>query len=817
VRLGDHLVQPIGVAGGGGGASSLADLSDVSAAANTENFFMATPNGSTGDYSGRAIVPADIPALAQSKITDLVSDLAGKADSSHSHTASDISDFDTEVGNNSDVAANTAARVDTSSAADGDTLVADGSGGVGSIKNNLNASAAPTTSDDSGDGYGVGSVWIDTTNDEAYICVDASAGSAVWINTTDVGGGGGSMSSFDLAADSGTAETVEDGNTATISGGTGIDTSVAPTDTVTVNIASGGVDTTQLADDAVTNAKVAANAVDTTQLADDAVTQAKLADGAVDTTLAATEATTLSTYDYVYLDSSNEWDQVDTDSITPKLGRVRGIVTSGAGSGTATAQLDGEVTNGGWSWTVGEPVYASTTAGGLTQTKPDPGIGSGQVAVCTVGIATSATTIQLTPETPVQYLNRVSQSNGGGTTITHHADPQGRGRRVSAYVATTDGTDVASYANSNQDEDVPLAQTDTTNIDVNATGDALRIGTTSGGDNTEVAQSFLTTGRGELTEFKITLQADDLSPTGTITYEVQTDSAGDPSGTAVGSSGTFTPTASSENTIDSSGNGIVLANNTTYWLVLVATDGDTFASSTGWRWETDSDSTTYADGTAKYNTGGGWIDSSQDASFEVTIDDRNDKLAQSFELSSGETVDKARLWLKKTGSPTGTMTLRIETDSAGDPSGTLADANATVTVAESSLGTSYGWAEFDFGTDFALSGSTTYWLVLSTDRSASDTNYVEWGADGSTPSYADGEMKNETNSAWSAESKDAVFEVLKQTTAYDEPCVIGRSSGGTRDVGVRFDDGAGNNANIKTRFTNHMGATADITYVVELE
>jgi hypothetical protein len=48
----------------------------------------------------------------------------------------------------------------------------------------FDATAAPTADDDSGDGYSVGSLWIDVTNDEAYRCVDASLGAAVWINTT---------------------------------------------------------------------------------------------------------------------------------------------------------------------------------------------------------------------------------------------------------------------------------------------------------------------------------------------------------------------------------------------------------------------------------------------------------------------------------------------------------------------------------------------------------------------------------------------------------------------------------------------------------
>lgn len=47
-------------------------------------------------------------------------------------------------------------------------------------KANLSATTSPTEDDDSGDGYAVGSLWIDTTNDRVWKCVDASAGAAVW-------------------------------------------------------------------------------------------------------------------------------------------------------------------------------------------------------------------------------------------------------------------------------------------------------------------------------------------------------------------------------------------------------------------------------------------------------------------------------------------------------------------------------------------------------------------------------------------------------------------------------------------------------------
>lgn len=44
----------------------------------------------------------------------------------------------------------------------------------------VNGTTAPTTGDDTGDGYVVGSHWLDTTNDVFYIALDVTLGAAVW-------------------------------------------------------------------------------------------------------------------------------------------------------------------------------------------------------------------------------------------------------------------------------------------------------------------------------------------------------------------------------------------------------------------------------------------------------------------------------------------------------------------------------------------------------------------------------------------------------------------------------------------------------------
>lgn len=55
----------------------------------------------------------------------------------------------------------------------------------------IDGTTAPAVNDDAGDGFSVGSQWIDTTNDKSYVCVDSTVGAAVWQQTGGAGAGGG--------------------------------------------------------------------------------------------------------------------------------------------------------------------------------------------------------------------------------------------------------------------------------------------------------------------------------------------------------------------------------------------------------------------------------------------------------------------------------------------------------------------------------------------------------------------------------------------------------------------------------------------------
>lgn len=55
---------------------------------------------------------------------------------------------------------------------------------IATKKSNLAAAVAPGVTDDAAAGYAVGSIWCDTTADDAYICLDSTNGAAVWKKMT---------------------------------------------------------------------------------------------------------------------------------------------------------------------------------------------------------------------------------------------------------------------------------------------------------------------------------------------------------------------------------------------------------------------------------------------------------------------------------------------------------------------------------------------------------------------------------------------------------------------------------------------------------
>lgn len=72
-------------------------------------------------------------------------------------------------------------------------------GGIGGL-NKLDATTNPTINDDELDGYVAGSLWVDATNDLLYVCVDPTAGAAIWVSYQEYSTALASISSLTVTA-----------------------------------------------------------------------------------------------------------------------------------------------------------------------------------------------------------------------------------------------------------------------------------------------------------------------------------------------------------------------------------------------------------------------------------------------------------------------------------------------------------------------------------------------------------------------------------------------------------------------------------------
>jgi hypothetical protein len=137
--------------------------------------------------------------------------------------------------------------------------------------------------------------------------------------------------------------------------------------------------------------------------------------------------------------------------------------------------------------------------------------------------------------------------------------------------------------------------------------------------------------------------------------------------------------------------------------------------------------------------------------------------SQGFQVDSDGKVGYISLWLKKVLVPTGTLTVSIQTDAAGLPSGTNVTNGVSTTVTATDLSTSYGWINFFFFIPPSLTAATQYHMVLKRSVADDATNYVIWGADASAPGYAEGtgEVYKLSTTTWSSEATDHAFCVYK--------------------------------------------------------
>lgn len=192
------------------GISDTEDLSSLAgtSALNSGNIFVGNvTNVATGvTMSGDAtidnagVITVNPASQVQSGIVEMANNTEADAGASNTLALSPANGEATYVKKTSinakgDVifgSANNTTTVLPASGNNGASLIEDSTtiSGWNNMRNNYEAATAPGIGDDAGDGYRVGSVWVDTVANEFYICANNSAGAAVWVTS-----GSGSLTS----------------------------------------------------------------------------------------------------------------------------------------------------------------------------------------------------------------------------------------------------------------------------------------------------------------------------------------------------------------------------------------------------------------------------------------------------------------------------------------------------------------------------------------------------------------------------------------------------------------------------------------------
>jgi len=279
------------------------------------------------------------------------------------------------------------------------------------LLNKLDGDTAPTNTDDSSQGYSVGSFWIDIVSSpkEAYRCVDSTVDSAIWLNTTLEINELGTAALLDIATP--TAEndilvgspspfgtwvkkTLVEFKTIlglflsqtsesigfTISGGTTSKTLTVPLDASVSGTNTGDQDLSGL----LTKQMVENDPL----LLDAALSADGKYSGIVEAGTIGTAA--LAFGESVYLASTGKWEKTKADAAATATGKLGMCVLAGASNEPTTILLFGKIRADAQfpSFTVGAPVYLSAAmAGVLTSTAPT---GTTDFVVRCVGYANTA-------------------------------------------------------------------------------------------------------------------------------------------------------------------------------------------------------------------------------------------------------------------------------------------------------------------------------------------------------------------------------------------------------------------------------------------
>ena len=317
-------------------------------------------------------------------------------------------------------------------------------GGTGG-RNNNSASSNPTVTDDSGSGYAVGSVWLNTANDRIFICVNNTANAALWnevvasdglkfhpetTNTVDIGTASNRYKNLYLSGGATVAGTIN------VTGDAGFaNLAASGTTTITsVDLNSGVIDNTVIGN----NTAVAGTFTNLTSTGTTTIATADINGGAIDgttigaSTPAAITGTTITSNGLATLASvdvnGGAIDATVIGASTAAAGSFTTVSTSGQAT-LATVDINGGNIDGTIVGATTPAAVTGTTITGTSLVGPLTGTVAGNVTGSVLGnltgnVAGNVTASSGTSSFTDVTINGTLNMNAGTTaTITNLSAP----------------------------------------------------------------------------------------------------------------------------------------------------------------------------------------------------------------------------------------------------------------------------------------------------------------------------------------------------------------------------------------------------------
>lgn len=154
------------------------------------------------------------------------------------------------------------------------------------------------------------------------------------------------------------------------------------------------------------------------------------------------------------------------------------------------------------------------------------------------------------------------------------------------------------------------------------------------------------------------------------------------------------------------------------------------------------------------------IGSSNRTEYAVGAATTNIRRAQGFQVTVPGYVSTVWLPLRKVGTGSA-VTVSLQTDSSGSPSGTNIETVATASLAAASVSTTNRWVRVALTGPVWLAAYTQYHIVV-TDSAADASNYNLWMGDTTAGySYGTGKVYDSGGASWSTVSTDYLFRLQR--------------------------------------------------------